>query len=254
MATGSIQVQPAGRIRGPNLRVLATFRNGLPFREAWLRAEEEGLVIASNARLDLALNSPAEYIVKQVMRALASNVKPDQISVIQEWEQFPELWPADSGTMIGHLKWPEKLGTEIVYTDPDTNERWIFPVPEGFRGERNLLLVAEHPDYSLRFEGIDIIIDSSSVGAVDNFPDDGFNWYLVDKQHKIPFGPPFPLRMSHDKNQRWLERLEGCKVGPITRFSGTRSNVSLHMKSFGKAGIAVEAPAEETERAPTPTQ
>jgi len=230
MASGSIQVQPAERIRGPNLRVLAPYRDRLPFKEAWLRAEGEGLVIASNARLDQAL-------------------------ITEEWKQFPELWPANSGTMIGHAKPGEKLGTEIVYPDPLKNEKWIFQVPEEYRGEKDALLVAEHPNYSLRFEGEDIIVEPSSpssIGIIRLFPSQK-GWHAIDEVHKLPFGIQ---TNSANPDARYVWRAKESKVGPVVRdrgaldFDKRRSPCFDYGPSIG-FGVAVEAPAEETE--PTPT-
>lgn len=100
------------RIRGPNLRVLVRSAEGVYFRKALELADRENLVIASNKRMTRAL------------------VETD------EWKSIREAFACWTGTMVGHAKPGAKLGKFIEYTDPRDGQKYVFPVPEQYRGKR----------------------------------------------------------------------------------------------------------------------
>ncbi|PIU09410.1 hypothetical protein COT30_04580 [Candidatus Micrarchaeota archaeon CG08_land_8_20_14_0_20_49_17] len=132
-------------------------------------------------------------------------------------------------------------------TDSQTSERWIFPVPEQFRGERGSILVVEHPDFTIVLDGTkDIRVEPSDVNkvsVVSEFPaSDG--WYPVDPQHGIPTGGQVNFSFSNPVN-RYLWRLAEGRVGPVGRGYGYRRDVGLYnVRPSFCFGVAVESPAE----------
>lgn len=106
------------------------------------------------------------------------------------WPDIREAFPLWTGTMTRYTKPEAKLGNQIVYNDPSSKERWVFPVPEASRDEKNAIIVVEHPDYTLGRDGKDIVInpnDMAKVEIVRAFPsEDG--GYLTDPKHGLPTG------------------------------------------------------------------
>jgi len=221
------QVQPIERIHSPNLRVLASHNPGLPFREAWLRAKEEGLTIASNARLDEALFTD-EYVELQRQG----------------------LWPAWAGEITVHRKMRFRLGNEIVYTDPDTNERWIFQVPAQYTDEWDVLFVLSPQNYTLSFDGRDITVQYSSPDVVDALPFPmQFGHFLSDSKYRLPTGNE---TVETHPDSRGLWRADQDWVGPIVR-GFLVDCVGRPLVVIGRApsesyGIAVEEPVVVQER------
>jgi hypothetical protein len=151
------------RIRGPNLASFITNVNGVTMEEALRRTDKAGLVIASNKRLGKAL--------------VGSN----------EWRQVSDVFTCWSGTMAAYDKPGQKLGKMIEYTDPLTRKKYIFPVPEEHQGKKNVILVAEHPDFTLERDGKTSIVQAKKVGIVEEFPVSN-NYYLADPKYGIPTG------------------------------------------------------------------
>lgn len=213
-------------VGGSNRRV-EVFRlhaSGLPVVEGIMQAASKRLVVASN----------------RIMDAVLSGV---------EWSSpyIRGVFPCWTGTMTGYNNAGAKLGKEIVYTDSQTSERWIFPVPEQFRGERGSILVVEHPDFTIVLDGTkDIRVEPSDVNkvsVVSEFPaSDG--WYPVDPQHGIPTGGQVNFSFSNPVN-RYLWRLAEGRVGPVGRGYGYRRDVGLYnVRPSFCFGVAVESPAE----------
>lgn len=176
------------RVRGPNLRVLITRANGVSFQEALKRADKENLVLASNKRMTKAL--------------VETN----------EWKSMREAFACWTGTMAGYSKPEAKLGKFIEYTDSEDGQKYVFPVPEQYRGEKNAILVAEHPNYTLVPDGKNLVVEASEVDCIMQFPkEDG--WYLGDSAHDIPSGKKVD---SPDEKSRYLWRVEN-RVGPVLR-------------------------------------
>jgi len=223
-------------IRGPQLEVLVPRGRGKPFDEGILIAEQGRRVIASSARLSKALVGS------------------------EEWRSVSEVFACWTGTMTGHTKPGEKLGATIEYVDPETNQRWVFPVPEQFRGMKDVILVAEHPDYTLEKDGRNLVVQAGTVDIVPNFPAVGERWYLGDPKHDIPQGSAIS---GDDANARYLWRID-ARVGPVRRglnvygrWDGNcRRDVLLDGRPSDGLGVVVESPERgaseklQVERAP----
>lgn len=205
--------RPRERVRGSHLHVLVSRAKGVPFERALVLAEER--VIVSNKRLD---------------RALVGS---------DEWRSVREAFWAWSGTMTAYREPGQKLGEKVEYTDSETGHRWVFAVPEAHRGEKNAILVAEHPDYELEADGKNRVVHAEQVDLVQGFPsEDG--WYLTDSKHGIPTGEEIS---SSNDDARYLWRIDS-RVGPVARVLGyfnDRRYVYLYVRpSFG-LGVVVEA-------------
>ena len=217
------------RVRGPNLAILVKRANGVPFEQAFDRADREKKVVVSNKRMDSALQS-------------------------NEWQQVREgIW-CWTGTMTGYVG-PDKAFQEaseptdtikqgsrsIIYTDSETGFRHIFPIPEEHLEVRNGILVTEHPEYKLTVDGNDRIVEPQTVSLVEGFPaSDG--WYLADTVHGIPTGEQVN---SSNADARYLGRVDK-RVGPVARdydfigYGGWRV-VYLVDRPSGGFGVVVEA-------------
>lgn len=198
------------RVRGSHLRVSVPNSQGVPFERALVLAEEANGVIASNKRLDTAVNS-------------------------DEWRNINHVFLAWSGTMTAYVKPDQKLGKQVGYTDPNTGNRWVFPVPEVHQDKKNAILVAEHHHYTLEIDGNNRVVHAAKVDLVKSFPaNDG--WYLTDSKYGIPTG-----RHIYPKNLRRLWRID-TRVGPVAR------DICNHCRHFyldywpsDSYGVVVEA-------------
>ncbi|NYZ73976.1 hypothetical protein H0O00_02450, partial [Candidatus Micrarchaeota archaeon] len=123
------QVSGKERVSGPNLAVFVKHSKGIPMEEALRRVDEAGLVIALNKRLSKALVGS------------------------EEWRSISEVFACWSGTMTAYDKPDQKLGKTIEYVDSETGTRYVFPVPEEHVGKKNVVLVAEHPNFTLETDG-----------------------------------------------------------------------------------------------------
>jgi len=116
--------------------------------------------------------------------------------------------------------------------------KYLFPVPQNFRGKKDCILVAEHPDYSLEIKGDERIVRTAVVDLIERFPAESQKWYLADPKHGIPFGEQVD---SSDSNARRLWRIEK-RVGSVARyFVDGRDVGAVNRWSYG-SGVAVEAP------------
>jgi len=226
-------VPAGGLIRGPQLEILVPRSRGVPFDEALRIAEQGRYVIASNARMSKALvgskpwDKPREYISE----------------VLCCW----------TGTMTAYAKPGEKLGATIEYTDPKTEQRWVFPVPKQFVGMKDVILVAEHPDYTLEREGKNRVVQAGIVDVVENFPMRNERAYLADAKHGIPQGDAVS---GIERNARFLWRTDST-VSPAARGDHIRGDdyimrcVRLNVRPSIGFGVAVEAPEP---KAPQPAE
>lgn len=214
----------SARIRGPNLRVLVKKANGVPFQRALELADKENLALASNRRMAKAL------------------IETD------EWTSIREAFQCWTGTMAGYSKPRAKLGEFIEYSHPYTGQKYVFPVPEQFRGEKDAVLIAEHPDYVLVPDGKILVVSASKVDLISQFPK-YTGWYGVDKEHNIPCGegldPKSPFSSSIIGH---LWRAEN-RVGLVSRdgigqkgVAGTRYDVFLEDGPYDDFGVVVESP------------
>ena len=214
--TVATQVSGTERIRGPNLAILVKRANGVPMEEALAKANETGVVIASNKRLTQAL------------------VGSD------EWRGIREVFACWGGDMTGYDKPDQKLGKTIEYTDSETGIRYVFPVPEEHVGKKNVVLVAQHPDFTLETDGKTRIVQAKEVGVVSEFPVASENWYLGDPKYDIPTGKK--IDGSNDA-ARYLWRIEK-RVGLVARGGNDYDDgrgVDLDYAPSGAFGVAIEA-------------
>ncbi len=212
------QVSGKERARGPNLGVLVKRSDGVQMEEALTKADAVGAVIASSKRLSKAL------------------VGSD------EWQGIREVFACWTGTMTGYDKPDQKLGKVIEYTDSETGIRYVFPVPEDHQGKKNVVLVAEHPDFTLETDGNTRIVQAKEVGVVPDFPVVSEKWYLGDAKYDIPTGK---IVDSSIETARRLWRIEK-RVGLVARDDGGwygnygRYVLLNYAPSFG-LGVAIEA-------------
>lgn len=198
------------RIRGPELAVLRTTINGTPFDKVVPEVDAGNLVMASNRRLTAAL------------------VDSD------EWQKIRDAFACHTGTHTGYIE-PntafdeksllvttdrelEKLaGTRyfVEYVDPQTKKHWLFPVHPDYFGKKNVILVAEHPNYTLLEDGDRVITLPTgmnlkeAVDLVEGFPKrDG--WYMVDPKHNIP-------KVGKNDGPWGILRRIPTRVGPAIR-------------------------------------
>jgi hypothetical protein len=203
------------RTRGPNLAVLVAYANKVPSEKGLRFANEGNLVIASSKRLDRALVGSDEWKQPNVRSAL----------------------PAWSGTYTGYEEVGKKLGKTIEYVDSETGFRHVFPVPEQYQGQKNVILVAEHPDYKLEVDGNNRVVNATNVDLIQAFPSkDG--WYPTDAVHGIPTGNQID---SSNTEARYLWRT-AKRVAPVARdVFDVRRYVGLDYRPSVRLGVAVEA-------------
>ena len=153
--------------------------------------------------------------------------------------------------MTAYTKQGNKLGRIIEYVDPQTNEKWIFPVPREYQNEKNAILVAEHPDYDLEIDGKNLVVHAALVDLVSEFPVvDG--WYFLDAKHGIPTGDSkwaSDMGSGHHPDlgsRRLYGRKDYPRVGPIYRIE--RSFIGFGERPSACFGMAVEPPAENKDR------
>ncbi|MBN2121519.1 hypothetical protein JW721_00465 [Candidatus Micrarchaeota archaeon] len=133
-----------------------------------------------------------------------------------ERKEIEKALPGWSGTMAAYVEPGAELGKFVIYTDSNSGKRWVFPVPEEFRREKDSLLVAEYP-YLVKPEGNDLVISAKNVDCIGQFPAEKAGWYLGDAVHDLPQG-----EMLNEDNAiinpkaRQLLRL-AKRVGPVVR-------------------------------------
>ena len=206
------------RIQSSSLEVFIPSKPGVTMEEALAKAEAEKRVIASNRRLDQAL------------------VGSD------EWESIRDVFACWTGTMSAYEEVGKPFGEVVEYVDDQTKLKYLFVVPQNYRGKTDCILVAEHPDYSLEIKGNDRIVRAAVVDLIERFPAETQKWYLADPKHGIPFGEQVD---SSDSNARYLWRIEK-RVGPVARsydyyYGDNRRYVLLDDWPSGGLGVAVES-------------
>ena len=174
--------------RGSGLKVLVKRADGVSYRKALEFADKNNLVLAPNKRMTKAL------------------VETD------EWKSMREAFACWTGTMTGYAEPGKKLGKFIEYTDPEDGQKYVFPVPEQYRNEKNMILVVEHPNFNLVQDGKNLVVEAPEVVGLTHFPkQDG--WYFGDEQFDIPTGKE---ASSSDEKARYLWRVDS-RVGPVAR-------------------------------------
>lgn len=209
------------RIGGPNLSVFIKQSNGVTFEDGLRLANESNRVIASNARLNNSWFGR------------------------EEWVSLRSVFTCWSGTITAYIEPNQKLDNRVEYIDSSRLQiRWVFPVPEQYRGMQNCILVAEHPHYNLEIDGKNRIINATNVDLIESFPASE-DWYHPDPKHGIPTGASV---MPYSDGAVYLSRVSRI-VGPVIRgYEGNSPGLSgpgifLFGSSGNHLGIAVEAPA-----------
>jgi len=219
------KVKKEQRIRGHNLGVLVKRSDGVAFKRALELVEDARGVIASNKRMDKALQT-------------------------DEWRQISKGLLCWTGTMTAYAKQDEAFIGTVEFIDPNTSERWVFRVPKEHQGTRNGILVAEHPDYTVERDGNNLVVhpNEGAVSLVQRFPkEDG--WYLTDSEHGIPTGNQVS---NSNSDARSLWRVDS-RVGPVGRVYGNfigyyRHTVFLNDWPSGGSGVVMETSAADARK------
>ncbi|MFH1285592.1 MAG: hypothetical protein ABIH99_03330 [Candidatus Micrarchaeota archaeon] len=185
---------------------------------------------------------------------LSTKFMDERLVNSSEWKKERKVYPARCGPLVAYEETKDtKLGKEIIYNDPETGERYIFPVKLEFQGEKGLIAV-EHNIISnastidIKKDGKDyvfVISSSASVVLEPNFPrEDG--WYLTNQ-----FGIPIGEKVSSDLlDARYLVQVDnGNFVGFFVRGGcyrggyGGRRSVDLYdsWPSFRFGVLALES-------------
>jgi hypothetical protein len=215
-----VQTDRIQRVRGPNLAVLVKGNAGIPMEEALRRADDAGAVIASNKRFTKALVQT------------------------EEWQAFEGPKAYWAGTMTGYERPNQKLGHSIEYADPKSGLNYVFPVPAKYVGMKNVVLVAEHPDYALGSYSTDRIVITKNVGIVEGLPESA-GYYPGDPIYDLPTGKEIP---ENSEKARFLDRLDK-RVGLVARgfyivdYDSTGQSVFLSHSPSHHFGVVVEAAA-----------
>jgi hypothetical protein len=252
-----VRKEPIGKVKCPEKVIVPGIEpfkkyewvNSIPFPAAveMLYEMEPNRVMVSNKRMD-------DVLVRN--RALSTLI---------------EMLPCWTSTMCAYEKPGKALDEEIVYTDLKTGITYVFPTGDA-KGEKNVILVAEAPNYALRHDGKNrFLVSAIKVDALGGFPiSDG--WYNADPVHGIPLGakvcePDADLDTSGNPEARYLHRVndgkksaDGKRVGPITRncygkhsglsYDGRHVNISSKpWCEFGilMEGIAIIKPEQQKE-------
>lgn len=196
------KLKPTGRIRGPNLRVLVERADGATFRWLLKLADEKNLVLALNKRVGRALETDER---RGIRKAFAS-------------------W---TGTLVAYTKPGKKLGNVIEYNNEEECQRYVFPVPVIYRQEKDMVLVAEHPNFSLVRDGKDLVVISSEVAGIAQFPEES-GWYPAENEYEIPFGEPCDPSAPH---ARYLWRVDNMVS------SAGRGDIGINRKNGRVIGL-----------------
>lgn len=212
MADNPQHITRKEKIRGPNLALLTKFSNsrsmlkiGFSIEEALESAHNTNAVIASNKRLNQALRIGSNEC-KSIERLSKSMIG------LEGWKGMDKAFLWWTGTMTAYARPKKKLGKAIEYTNPNTGYLYRFLVPEAYRKEKNAILIAEHPGYTLEIDGRARNIHAAQVEIVRGFPSSP-GWYLGEQIHGIPIGNQIDVS---DPGAKYLYRLDQ-RVGPIGR-------------------------------------
>lgn len=142
------------------------------------------------------------------------NIAVDKALVLtDEWKVIRAGFPCWTGTMAAYAEPGQLLGGRIEYFDKRTGFIWILPVPEEYRGERDVILVIEYPGYFLEPRANIMLVNAvGKVSIVRDFPaSDG--WCLPERLFGIPRGD----FVGYSRESRYLLRTRSSRVGPIAR-------------------------------------
>lgn len=209
------------RIRGPRLKVLIKRSRGIGLEETMIITEMGSRVIASNKRISRMLEN-------------------------RGGSEFYKALPCRTGTLVVYTAPGKELGKQIVCTDPKTNQKYIFHVPEEHQHKKDVALVVEHPDYFLQKDENEFVVfvkNPENIHVIENFPSSN-GCYLGDPEHDIPFGD----EVSPDvPGARYLFRKMDDVVSQVFRglvFHDRRGILMCGMYPSSDLGVLVEAPEE----------
>lgn len=170
----------------PKLKTLKMPKGGAPFAEALKLAKEQNIVIASNRLIDNLLTKGP-------------------------WKLYEDVLPVHSGTMTAYVRPDEPFGAEIRYTDERTGHEWVFPVPPSLQKEKNAILVAEHPTYTVEEDGNKRVVrvKEEDILLVQNFGREN-GWHIYAERTRIPIGE----KGKDDEKKRYLCRID-ARIGPV---------------------------------------
>jgi len=143
---------------------------------------------------------------------IATNLEIDLALQTGTWEEIRNAFPLWTGTGFAYVGAGKKFRDEaekingkyyLVFTDPRTKERCLFPIPEQHLDVMNGILIAEHPDLSLIKDGNDRIVVAKEIDLVEKFPTECGHWLIPDPKHGIPCGKK---KTNNDPNARLLVR------------------------------------------------
>jgi len=210
-----------------HLSVFIPRKPGVPMEEAIRRADEAGVVIASNKAIDSILAS-------------------------EGWVAIKDALPCWTGTMAGYVEpgrtfreageWVDALKSHaIVYVDEKTETRYLFPIPAEHLDKKDSILVVNHPHFRLETDGNDRIVRVAQVSLIERFPAES-GWHLADAQFGIPFRDEVG---DADTDAQYLFRI-AKRVGLVARgydnsWGDLRRNLDLGNALSGGSGVAIEA-------------
>ena len=194
------------------LSVLAESRPGLPADEGIMKAN--GRKIASNAQITWSLFSRNHILIADAL-------------------------PCWTGTWAAYEEPGRAFQRTVEYQEgPKT---WVFIVPDEFIGEKNSVIVCDHPHFHFEVDGNKRIVHPSKAAIVNNFPAEN-GIYKSDPVHDIPVAEKMDFKPDE---ARYLARI-GRRVGPVKRAPGydgnsfgLRKNICLDAKPSEPLGIAV---------------
>jgi len=214
----------------PNLAVFMKSASGMPLNEGLAWADAERRMIASNRSLGRALTVLETYMSLKKAFVCRSG---DMAVYVMPGKTFRQA--AERIASLGNVYF-------LVYEDPKTKDRYLFPVPEEHLDKRDALLVARHPDYSLGIERKDRVVLAARAGLLEKFPaSDG--WYPRDPEYDIPYeGKSIGARLDVG----YLKRI-GMRVGTVDTDYGRfpfadRRRILLDLPPSTPLGMVVEAP------------
>lgn len=179
-----------------------------------------------------------------------------------EWLSIRNKFPVWTGTMTGYVKPDRTFRDEaeriasidnnfyIVYEDPKTSIRYLFPVKDGRLDRKDCILAVNHPDFELVTDGNDRIVRADKIDLIEQFP--GSNGcYLGDNRYDLPAG-----RVQKDpplaKDLRRIEKRVGLAAFGWHLIYTIRKQevIDLSLSPSTAIGLAVEAPEGTLEKLP----
>ncbi len=161
-----------------------------------------------------------------------------------------------TGTIVVAEDPGKKLGATVKFDDV------VVPIPERFRGMKDVALVCEYSDYTFQ-NGVKngVLTMEKNIIVVKNYPKTS-GWYLPHEDTMIPHGKQVS---SSDQNALYLYRAEGAYAGFVVRGGGydgrsvdldCRAGVELRVAQYieeSNGGHEVATPKRETANRAQPT-